>query len=815
MPRPVREAFVPPKIAAMPGYGVAGKGPVSQYAPARGRSRIPMRQRIMASPWIMAAILALVVLCLMGSLLFSGDDVVISRYGGDMTSFFVPYRQFASDQMRAGHIPLWNPHTLCGTSFVGGFQSAIFYPFTWLHLLLPLALTINWTVAAEMFLAASFMALCCRQRGIGRIGSMLAGLAYIFSGSLYLRLYAGHLATYSTMTWAPLALLCIEYVLEGGKAYWAFLGACALTMTVLAGGVPSVYQALIVFGLYTLARWFQSPRRWRALSLLLLMGTLALSLSAVQLLPGLRTASEAVRSSATDYQFSSECPVPPENLMTLIAPHFWGDPMRNPYMGRWWFWESNLYIGTGILLLSLAGLVLARWRNTWPIVLAILVSFALALGIHAHVGSFNLFHFLYYHFPFYDHFRGTGRFAIFVALFMAILAGMGVDELARGGARAMRVGLVMFALAIIVGFAAAWLWGQVALGMNGQWAHLLGQIRATRQSYADPGLYDAADKVSLLGGAAVWQLIVAAGVAGLAGILAMLSRRWPRCAYAIAVLAAGELIVFAFQYRDSGAAHLPLPSTWAQAQSSLRADERVMHVLYESANQGMTSGVDDVYGYDPVSLKRYSQLLAKTQRMDPGSVPFVPPLNQFFRMLRLMRCRWILVGTSDSDTATAARWDYVLPRLQLIDSWQRLQNDREILDTLTDEKFDAGKSVILEDDPVPAPVQGSGSAGSAQVVAETTDTLEIVADLNRPAILVIGDAYSQDWHAKPLAPSAQSTYRIMPGDYAFRAIPLAAGKHHFLMQYQPAGFLFSAMVSILSAVLCLGVAAWYMLKRYI
>ncbi len=156
-----------------------------------------------------------------------------------------------AEQLRAGHIPLWNPHIFCGSPFLGNFQSALHYPLTWLHLLLPLAPAINWTIALEYFLAAWFTSLCCQRRGATIIPAFIGGLVYALSGSVFLRLYAGHLATINTRTWAPLVLLCIDHILDEVSLVWSLIAALAIALMLLAGSPPNVYNTALIFAVYT------------------------------------------------------------------------------------------------------------------------------------------------------------------------------------------------------------------------------------------------------------------------------------------------------------------------------------------------------------------------------------------------------------------------------------------------------------------------------------------------------------------------------------------------------------------------------------
>jgi hypothetical protein len=121
--------------------------------------------------------------------------------------------------------------------------------------------------------------------------------------------------------------------------------------------------------------------------------------------------------------------------------------------------------------------------------------------------------------------------------------------------------------------------------------------------------------------------------------------------------------------------------------------------------------------------------------------------------------------------------------------------------------FDPSAIVILETPPTPAPISDYGPAGHAELIRQTTDTVELRANVLRPCILVMSDSYSPDWRAKPLDPGPQSSYSIMPANYAFLAIPLSPGQHHIQLEYSPAAWKIGVWITAVSLPLWLVAAA--------
>jgi uncharacterized membrane protein YfhO len=96
-----------------------------------------------------------------------------------------------------------------------------------------------------------------------------------------------------------------------------------------------------------------------------------------------------------------------------------------------------------------------------------------------------------------------------------------------------------------------------------------------------------------------------------------------------------------------------------------------------------------------------------------------------------------------------------------------------------------------------------------EILKQTTDTIELVADVNANALLLITNSYSKGWRAKSLGPSSQEEYAVMPADWALQAIPLMPGKHHLLIEYKPRAFVVGKWLSILSLLGYAGAIVWY------
>ena len=97
-------------------------------------------------------------------------------------------------------------------------------------------------------------------------------------------------------------------------------------------------------------------------------------------------------------------------------------------------------------------------------------------------------------------------------------------------------------------------------------------------------------------------------------------------------------------------------------------------------------------------------------------------------------------------------------------------------------------------------------------MSQTTDTLEFRIHTPEPAVLLVTDVYSSGWRVRPLAPGPQAEYQVMPANYCLRAVPLAAGEHHILMEYRPTAVVVGRWVSGVSA-LCMMLTVGWLWRR--
>ena len=162
-------------------------------------------------------------------------DFLIGTARADLGQQFLAWRAFAAASLRAGHWPLWNPYNYAGEPFLGGFQSAVFYPANVLFLIFPLCRAANLSLLVHLFILAAGMYRWAARRGVHPLAAGLAGLLLALSGPVFPHLYAGHLSNLSTLAWAPWIFDGLEDWTRGGTRRSLLLASAAVCLQILAG----------------------------------------------------------------------------------------------------------------------------------------------------------------------------------------------------------------------------------------------------------------------------------------------------------------------------------------------------------------------------------------------------------------------------------------------------------------------------------------------------------------------------------------------------------------------------------------------------
>jgi membrane protein YfhO len=390
---------------------------------------------------------------------------------------------FWAESVRHGSVPLWDPYTFAGHSFIGEMQTAAFYP---LHLVFALfPANGNSLLSTRLYhlyfvfthlLAAYFMFALIREMGLKRFPALVAGLCYSLGGFVGSAPWP-HLL--DSAVWLPLQFLLTLRALQAPSSrqslICAALGGLTLGTSILAGGLHMVMMQVIV--LISAAGYYASRNRngwWRPAAVVAVLAITGLAAGAVQLLPSAEYSARAIRFiSGTSLPATQKIPI------AYLVDSFWPSSVLS-YLFAWNSQDKmgpgealSPYLGVFPLLLAIIGFWTCR-EHSW-----VRYSAGLALGAFLFsLGAPSLLYGLIYALvPLLWMAREASRFLYIAHFGLVILAAYGAQtlfydtECASEWTRLNRI-LAWLAIASAIVWAIPYVFGQLALKPWIEWSLL-------------------------------------------------------------------------------------------------------------------------------------------------------------------------------------------------------------------------------------------------------------------------------------------------------------------------------------------------------
>ncbi|MBN3032865.1 MAG: YfhO family protein [Candidatus Saganbacteria bacterium] len=301
-------------------------------------------------------VLALFLLVTLGffARFLTGDEILAFK---DLSRYFYPLRYLMAAQVKAGHLPLWDPYIFCGFPLLATLQIGFFYPLTLIYYLMPFNLAFNYYIILHYFLAACFMYALLRHFRLGRRAGFFGGLVFAFSG--YLLSVSNMNTSLSSVIWLPLAVLFFDKLINSSFVirHSSFIWLVLVLALMFLGGEPTIFYVTLWF-LACYALVFAGAKL-KSLAALGGAALLALALIAVQLFPFAELSRFSDRLILTGFDIVSFRSFPPRELLTFIFPYFFGNAAQlggytEGLLGKTYQdWLISPYLGVLPLLMAL------------------------------------------------------------------------------------------------------------------------------------------------------------------------------------------------------------------------------------------------------------------------------------------------------------------------------------------------------------------------------------------------------------------------------------------------------------------------------
>lgn len=744
-------------------------------------------------------------LLLFAPTIFSGQALI----WGTPSLQFIPWRILAWDQLQQGIWPFWNPYNGMGAPLLANYQLALYYPPSWpLYALQALggSAWMAWghtlILVAHLAWAGYGTAQLVKKLGLGALAQVVSGLAFSMSAFLIAR--AGFFSMVWSASWLPWALATVEQIAGETNLHhrWrsiAWLGLIS-GMQLLSGHAQITWYSLVFTGCWALVAGF-SRGGWK--NLLRTAGFSAVGLvigvcfAAIQLAPTFELLQQSQRASAVSFDFAMTYSFWPWRILTFIAPNFFGNPAYGDYWGYASFWEDAVYLGLLPFLAALSTIGFLRVRKDpgkplrGRIILLWLMSsigLLLALGKNTPV-----FPFFYQHIPTFNMFQAPARYMLWPVFSLSILAAVGIDAWSRPAGQKMRR-LKRASFVIVAGMA----------GVGGAY-------------FLIPGI-----KASF-----IYSLLVASLFSLLTCHLAMrkplendlaAGNRWN---WTVAIFVGVDLFIAGWGQNPATPANFYAgEQTGRQEQSILNEriyiDEQSEYRLkfgrflrFEDyrpveawanmrmlniPNLNLLNETASANNFDPLRPARYDEWMN-----------YLSDLPESQRLPWLNRMSVTLVEKAISEDGRDIRMEAIkgstrfafyscaVPAVDGIDAW---------VETVNIVQNNVPKIVVEGETGLSADCN-LHNTDKISILFEQADRIVLAVDAVTDGWLYMADTWYPGWQADVDGTKTD----IVRANYAFRAVPVQAGRHTVMIEYQPAWKVPSILVSLLG-IFFIGILVW-------
>ncbi|HEX7899387.1 MAG TPA: YfhO family protein [Planctomycetota bacterium] len=648
-----------------------------------------------------------------------------------------------NEGLHAGELRLWNPHQFCGYPLTYDTMVHPFYPpHLVLHRLLSWEAAYGWTLLLHFFACGVAMFHLLRAFSRGAAAATFGGFVWMLFGYNALWFSSGILLGVSVF--GPLALLAIHRGLDTRRLQFAGFAGAAFGIALL-GSHPQFALLLFVFLLAWIAR---HPERPFALRFALAFSILSVGVGLAAVLTRLDSLENGWRNPAADVQF------------------FYGDLRALPHLAGLvigkilhpdepaFAYEFAVHAGLAVTTLAVIGAV-RGWKEPLTRFLAVAAAVALGVAFIAPLAK------LYSLVPILN--SSPASRCVFVAGFaIAALAARGFDALRDSTGRLPWILGGVFALVLVIRI------GHLSDG-------------ATIETLAGMALATAA-------AALVKRPRLAGGIAFAALIVDLLPPFY-----------------FAHNWPADGTVLREMPPALVQARGPWRATGLVGITRSEPGAYDPRDivegdpllayfGVDNVAGFEAIIPSAY----VRYARTAGGQ------LNPTGRSLT-----WVRFDSPLMDAA-GLRYLFLPPNLDPGPRFQRLSTSERVSvyenprafprawvvgrAVVSDDllKHDLRTTAVLEEGPLP-PLDENANG----IVQKLPDGAWL-AETRGPSLLVVSETWDAGWEAE----RDGQPVPVLRANGAFRAVPLAGGRHRVEFFYRPAavskGLIGSALFLLLS-----------------
>lgn len=748
--------------------------------------------------------------------------------GVDQLRLYYPNYSLFIEQLKNFEIPHWNSYIFSGNLNIASLQSAVFYPLNVFGLFLPFVEFWHLLRIAPTVLASLFAFIYLRKLRVSNLPSFFGAMTFGFSPFI-LTWGDEQVNTPHTVIWLPLILFCVEKLKNADlerRGFYYFLISFSIAFSIFAGFIQTTLYMVLFVIIYIL--FLLKNKELSFVAVLKFFATILLgfSLAAVQLVPATELYFNSARASVNLRDTLFEFLLPPETILTYLAPDFFGNPATWNFFrgGLATYYEGIMFIGVAALIFAaFAVFEIRKDKLVWFYIAYGLVALILTLDLP--LSRINMF----LPIPIFSS-SIPNRLLFIPAFCISILAAKGMDLWIYSKGRKILRYIYFFAF-----------------------LYLLIATYAIFAKFFDFLPYFSGGAITRFSAPmlSLRNLVIPITVfaIGAAAIYLATGNRFGQsrkfAAIFLIFISYTHIFLFAQKYfsftdRENVFPNLEVLDFIKNNQGYYRAWG--LGEAYLENNFASKYKIFSADGYSSLSILSYAEFTSLMQgkklqdsknRADAGvgmanreelsvnqprikllsllGVKYISAKEVDFEFLEKQGFRKVYVAKVNDDKQVFGVFENlnVVPRVFLASDYEGPRplldatnmTDKEIarerrehiFERLLDEAFDFRNVLILEKS---SPILPQLGEGSAEILKYSPNEVLVKTKSGDPKLLFLSDNYYPGWKAKVDGEETE----ILRANYTFRAVPLIAGEHEVRFYFDPVSFKLGVIVSVLSLV---------------
>jgi hypothetical protein len=677
------------------------------------------------------------------------------------------WREYAIDQLQHGHLPLWNPYSFSGMPLVANIQSAVFYPLNSIFFILPFSIAWGILVMSQTLCMMVFFYWYMRILGIQKAAGLIGAIAWGFSGFSIAWLEWNTIL--HTAMWLPLILLLYEKILKNFKFKWMLLLIFAHTSQILAGHLQVLFYSLLISTSYVVVRmsqYIKRDKKQKGVTFIRLCTPFVSTalITAVLTFPQWWPAFSLIKESARTIDQGAMLPegwfIPWQNLIQFVVPDYFGNPSTGNYWGIWNYAEFVGFIGIIPLILAIYSLIFRRDRKVLFFGTLCISALLFALPTVFAKIPFIL------HIPLISTSQPT-RLLFIIDFCLCILASFGFDQFEKEKRYLPVLSIIsMVSIAILAG------WSLIFIPHEYFPLVTMDMIRITAKNLIYP------------------TLIFGSSIIALVGYVVIRARSRYIVLVAIIGLILVDVLRFGWKFTPFSPAEWIYPST--KLISLIQADPESYRMMATDrriipANFSVKYRIQDVSGYDPLYLTRYSQIAAAWDRgtsdISPASFNRIITPSQYNRFFAdLLGVKYIMTfGPVESNklrylAKEGQTYLYentsAFPRAFFVDDFRKVASDQQAIDMMYQLGSRLRTIAVVTDNILVDSIPLSQSE-FVKISSYQPDSITINTTSNTIRLMVLSDIYYPTWEVR-IDGKKSSLLRV---DLSLRGVVVPPGTH--------------------------------------